>query len=351
MDVISTASTELAKKLVRPELLGLEPYQSARRIGGQGDIWINANESPFNNTELDGINRYPECQPPALINAYAQYSNILPNHVLCTRGADEAIELLIRTYCRSGIDSIAYFAPTYGMYAISAETSNIKANRLELDDNYKLPNAFKSQITTEKIIFLCNPNNPTGTLLPETQIVDMLESYPNKLIVIDEAYVEFCPNVSFVKKIQQYSNLVILRTLSKAFALAGLRCGFLLANSGIIEMIMRVIAPYPVPHPVVKYATSALSSNGISNMISQVSLLNEQGIKLSQALNKHAEKVLPSSGNFVLAFFKNSETIQNLLTNSGIVARFYNDEHLKNAIRFSYTNQQSTIIIINALNR
>ncbi|WP_394229497.1 histidinol-phosphate transaminase [Shewanella colwelliana] len=339
----------IAERLARPELLTLQPYQSARRIGGEGQVWVNANESPFNNSDIDGLNRYPECQPPALINAYAKYAGVTAGQVLTSRGADEAIELLIRTFCVPGKDSIACFGPTYGMYAISAQTFNVGVNALRLNDEYQLPNDIDVQVDDAKLVFICNPNNPTGTVINPEVIEQVIAKLPDALVVVDEAYIEFCPDYSVADLINQFDNLIVLRTLSKAFALAGARCGFMLANEMIIEMVMRVIAPYPVPLPVSNLACEALSPQGIDTMKQQVSQLKQNGLRLSEALLRIGAQVLPANGNFVLATFDNVTEIQNKLKQGGAVARAYKDPALANSIRFSFASDEQTDTLINLL--
>lgn len=349
--VVKAKAIKLAARLARPELLSLEPYQSARRIGGRGDIWVNANESPFNNTQLIGANRYPECQPPALLQAYANYANVPVDSMVCGRGADEAIELLIRTFCIPGRDAIVTFGPTYGMYGISAATFNVAVTQLKLNKEFGLPcpGELAGSINDEKIIFVCNPNNPTGTLVSKTQIVGLLTQFPDKLIVVDEAYIEFCPEQSSAPLLRDYPNLVVLRTLSKAFALAGIRCGFMLANPGICELVMRVIAPYPVPAPVAEMATAALTEAGIDTMQSQVSELVANGQRLASALEQAGATVSPSFANFLLAEFVDIDAIAKQLEAAGIVARRYGHPRLANAIRLSFTNVAETDAIIRAL--
>ncbi|WP_137221052.1 histidinol-phosphate transaminase [Shewanella sp. MEBiC00475] len=337
--------------LARPELLTLTPYESARRIGGRGDIWVNANESPFNNSDLDKVNRYPECQPPELINAYSRYSGVKASNIIASRGADEAIELLIRTFCIPGVDSIVCFGPTYGMYSISAATFNVAVTALSLTDDYQLPDAWpslikKAQIDNAKIVFICNPNNPTGTVIAKDKIEQAIQAAPNSIVVVDEAYIEFCPDYSVADLLGKYPNLVVLRTLSKAFALAGARCGFMLANDEIIDLVMRVIAPYPVPLPVSELATKALSQDGIDTMQTQVATLVAQGKRLSDALQAYGAKVLPANGNYVLAKFDDVGAAAKRLSDSGVVARAYKDPRLADAIRFSFTNEQQTNLII-----
>ncbi|ABE54900.1 histidinol phosphate aminotransferase [Shewanella denitrificans OS217] len=339
------------RALARQELLSLTPYQSARRIGGQGDIWINANESPFNNSDLDKVNRYPECQPAELINAYSRYSGVKPSQIIASRGADEAIELLIRTFCVPGKDSIACFGPTYGMYAISAATFNVGVIALNLTYDYQLPDLWptliqQATVGKAKIVFICNPNNPTGTVIAKADIEQAIQATPESIVVVDEAYIEFCPEYSVADLLDSYPNLVVLRTLSKAFALAGARCGFLLANDEVIDLVMRVIAPYPVPLPVSELAISALSPTGIDTMRTQVASLMEQGKRLSDALSAYGAKVLPAKGNYVLAQFDDVPNVATMLRDAGIVARAYKDPRLRDAIRFSFTSAADTDVII-----
>lgn len=339
----------LAQRLARPELLDLEVYQSARRLGGQGDIWINANESPFNNSGIDNINRYPECQPPSLLKAYSQYANIDSTQLIACRGADEAIELLIRTFCVPAQDNIAIFGPTYGMYAISARTFSVGVKALSLTEEYTLPQDYVKEVNGSKLVFICNPNNPTGTIIEKNKLVEIVSSLPDALVVVDEAYIEFCPQYSVSDLLDDHPNLVVLRTLSKAFALAGARCGFLLANSNIIDMVMRVIAPYPISEPVNQIATQALSPLSLIMMQQQADLLIHQGERLTQALKDYGAAPLPAYGNYVLAEFDNANAMAEQLQVAGIVARRYSDQRLSRFIRFSFTNEEQTNRIIRFL--
>lgn len=346
---VAQRSQQLAQQLARPELLDLVPYQSARRIGGNGDIWINANESPFNNHDIEGVNRYPECQPPAVIEAYASYAGVQPEQVICSRGADEAIELLIRTFCVAGQDQITIFGPTYGMYAISAKTCNVGVQELALTTQYQLPQDYAEQLDDSKLVFICNPNNPTGTVIAKETLEQVIAKLQDKIVVIDEAYIEFSPELSVADLICRYPNLVVLRTLSKAFALAGARCGFMLANVGIQELVMRVIAPYPVPTPVAQLAANTLNSNGLVRMRQQVADLKQQGDILVQTLKQIGAQPLPAHGNYVLASFANIDQVKQQLVEAGVVARCYSDPRLADYIRFSFSNAQETQVIATAL--
>ncbi len=238
----------LARRVVR----ALTPYQSARRIGGKGHVWLNANEAPLAypfTIEGSRLNRYPECQPAEVVNGYAAYSAVNPDQVLVSRGADEAIELLIRTFCEAGQDQILICPPTYGMYAISAETCGVGIVEQPLTAS-RQPDwpAIADRLGDVKLVFLCSPNNPTGDLVGRDGLIALLEKAQDRaIVVVDEAYIEFCPEASVVDLLARFPNLVVTRTLSKAFALAGIRCGFTLANPEVIAMLAKVIAP--LSHP------------------------------------------------------------------------------------------------------
>ena len=311
--------TELVNRLIRPELVALKPYESARRLfsfAGNEKVgteematdWLNANENPFvPKADIDTalFNRYPDFQPQPLIQAYARYAAVASDNVLATRGADESIELLIRTFCRSEQqDSIVICPPTYGMYAISAQTNGTKVKSVPLLPNMQLDlERLIPTISDSKLVFICSPNNPTGNIIEINNFRKLLEASKDLcLVVADEAYVEFCPEASVVSLLAEFPNLVITRTLSKAFGLAGLRCGFTLAHRDVIGAMKKVIAPYPISAPVAQIATQALSESGIDWMKDKVTSLNSLRDEfIERAKLWHAvEKVYPSQTNFVL---------------------------------------------------
>ncbi|WP_028113368.1 histidinol-phosphate transaminase [Ferrimonas kyonanensis] len=315
----------LAQRLCCPQLRELTPYASARRSASGGNVWLNANESPWRNANVAGINRYPDCQPPQLRQAYADYAAIAPSQVLISRGADEGIELLIRAFCVPGQDRVVSLTPSYGMYRISAETCGVDYQAIPWQQGYTLPQALVDAGRDAKLLFVCNPNNPTGTLVPTAELLQLAQALPDTLVVIDEAYIEFCPQQSLAKSIATTPNLVILRTLSKAFALAGARCGFVLANDDIIAMLEKVIAPYPVPVPVSDLALETLSNFGIRRMQSQVSQLNARRQALITALDAlpGVGTILDSASNFVLFEAENADALLTELAGKGILIRAY----------------------------
>ena len=212
--------------LARENVRNLTPYQSARRLGGKGDVWLNANEFPtpvaFELTQ-SSLNRYPECQPKAVIEGYARYAGLQPEQVLVSRGADEGIELLIRAFCEPGKDAVLYCPPTYGMYSVSAETFGVEARTVPALESWQLNlEGIAESLDGVKLIYVCSPNNPTGQIIDPQDMRALLEMTRGKALVIaDEAYIEFCPQATLSGWLADYPHLVILRTLSKAFALAG----------------------------------------------------------------------------------------------------------------------------------
>ncbi|WP_089139709.1 histidinol-phosphate transaminase [Vibrio rumoiensis] len=330
------------EKLARKQVQALTPYLSARRIGGSGDVWLNANESPFDNeykTNFTRLNRYSECQPKALIEAYAAYAGVNAEHVLTSRGADEGIELLIRAFCEPNEDAILYCPPTYGMYAISAETIGVERKVVPLTEQWQLDlDGIQTQLDNVKLVFVCSPNNPTGNLIQREDIVTLLEMTKDKAIVVmDEAYIDFCPEASTVDLLAQYPNLAILRTMSKAFALAGLRCGFTLANEELINVLLKVIAPYPVPIPVADIACQALSEAGLARMKYQVLDISANRAYLQAGLSMlEGVKVYDGWGNYLLIQFQDGDAMFKAAWDRGIILR---NSPIKDCVRISIGNR------------
>ncbi|MBK4775454.1 histidinol-phosphate transaminase [Candidatus Pantoea edessiphila] len=345
------------EKLVRKNVQTLVPYQSARRLGGTGNTWLNANEFPVPvlfNLLHQQMNRYPECQPRLMIERYAKYAHLDSNQILATRGADEAIELIMKTFCDPGKDLILFCPPTYGMYKVSAETIGINYITVPTVDNWKLNlTAIAKNLDNVKVIYICNPNNPTGNIVDLQDIYYLLDiTYGRAIIVVDEAYIEFCIKANLVKLLKNYKHLIILRTLSKAFALAGLRCGFILADNKIINLLLKVITPYPIAIPVSDIATQALSQKNIILMHNNVKQLNKNKEWFTQQLRKcHCvEKVFLSESNYVLVRFKNSSKVFENLCDQGIILRDQNNNlGLSQCLRISIGTLKECEYVISAL--
>jgi len=354
---MSDENTLSIQALARQNVRELTPYQSARRLGGNGDVWLNANEyaiAPQFELTAQTFNRYPECQPALVINRYAAYAGVDPEQVLVSRGADEGIELLIRAFCEPGKDAILYCPPTYGMYSVSAETIGVQARTVaaKADWSLDLP-AIEAALDGVKLVYVCSPNNPTGNLIDPAELRAVLEMTRGRAIVaIDEAYIEFCPQATVTGWLQEYPHLAVLRTLSKAFALAGLRCGFTLGNSELIALLMKVIAPYPLSTPVADIAAQALAPEGLAIMRQRVAEVSENRAWLMAELNQCdcVEQVFHSETNYVLARFTASSAVFKNLWDQGIILRDQNKQPgLSGCLRITIGTRQELQRVIDAL--
>ncbi|WP_204162632.1 histidinol-phosphate transaminase [Pantoea sp. Mhis] len=346
------------EELARTNIRKLTPYQSARRLGGQGHIWLNANEFPlpvsFKLSQKTLLNRYPECQPKLLIERYSSYVGLMPEQILISRGADEGIELIMRTFCEPGKDAILFCTPTYGMYRVIANTIGIRYISIPMLDNWQLNlSAIVNNLDGVKVIYICRPNNPTGNLINLQDIKQLLLITMYKtLIVIDEAYIEFCSFATLTNWLHKYHNIIILRTLSKAFALAGLRCGFTLANKSIIDLLLKVITPYPIAIPTADIASKALSKYGIHLMCKRVVELNHNRNWLYNQLLQipYITHVYPSEANYILVRFINSSKVFDTLSNEGIILRDQNKiPKLTGCLRISIGTSYECEYIIKSL--
>jgi len=325
--------------LVRPEILALAPYSSARKESKGGRVWLDANENPKTPAATlpsealakEGrlnLNRYPEPQPVDLIATLAALYRVAPAQCLVTRGSDEGIDLLLRTFCRAGQDAILITPPTYGMYVVAAGIQNARVVTVPLirERNFALDaDALLRAVGPEvKLVFLCSPNNPTGGLLDRAAVMKVVSTLATRAIVaVDEAYVDFSGQPSLAAEITSHPNLVILRTLSKAYGLAGARVGTTIADPAVIAILQKVIAPYPVPAPVLKAALAALTPDGLAAARDSVLQLTAERARLLTALPQlpAVKRVWPSDANFILIEVADSAKTMTAGRAAGIVWR------------------------------
>ncbi|WP_318357972.1 histidinol-phosphate transaminase [Enterobacter sp.] len=345
------------EELARENVRNLTPYQSARRLGGKGDVWLNANEFPTAVEFQFGqqtLNRYPECQPKAVIENYAQYAGVKPEQVLVSRGADEGIELLIRAFCEPGKDAVLFCPPTYGMYSVSAETFGVETRTVQAQEDWQLNlQGIADKLDGVKLVYVCSPNNPTGQIINPQDMRTLLEMTRDKaLVVADEAYIEFCPQATLAGWLAEYPHLVVLRTLSKAFALAGLRCGFTLANEEVINLLLKVIAPYPLSTPVADIAAQALTPQGIVAMRERVAQILAERQYLVASLREIAcvEQVFDSETNYILVRITASSAVFKSLWDQGIILRDQNKQpSLSGCLRITIGTREESQRVIDAL--
>ena len=334
--------------LARPEIVAMRPYSSARKEApGQG-ILLNANEAPWplldDPGEVSHLHRYPDPQPADLVMRLAQLYGVTEENVLLTRGSDEGIDLLTRVFCRAGEDAILQCPPTFGMYSIAAEAQGAEVVAVQRDpETFALDeDAVLQRIGTDpriRLIFLTSPNNPSGDLIEDDFLLKLLEACRDRaIVVLDEAYAEFCRQPSAARLLGAHDNLAVLRTMSKAWAAAGLRCGTVLAQPVVIDLLRRVIAPYPLPSPVVDLARRMLTGE---NMARQQQLLQQLGrnkMKLLGLLEDRSfvRRLFPGEANFVLIRVDDAKALIAFCAEHGVVVRgFAGEPLLRDCIRIT----------------
>jgi len=316
-------------ELARPDILALQAYQHA--------AWepslerMHANEMPWRasgDTSLAGLNRYPEPQPAELIAHLARLYGVAPDNVLAGRGSDEGIDLLVRAFCRAGQDSVLICPPTFGMYKVSAriqgagvvEVPLLKDRGFALDTQSVL-DSWRSGV---KLLFLCTPNNPTGNLLDRAAIESLCEQLHDRaIVVVDEAYSEFAGAASMIECLERYPNLVILRTLSKAYALAGTRCGALLAHADIVRLLARVITPYALPTQTIEAVLKFTDGPHRAESQRRIETIRAERARLSEQLARLPAicRVWPSDSNFILIDCVDADRVMRAAAQVGLIIR------------------------------
>lgn len=322
--------TDWPYSIARKAVLAFDSY-SAR--GGSTDaLHLDANENPYAPPPVTGVgnyNRYPEQQPPALRQRLADIYGTQPERILVGRGADEGIEVLLRTFCEDGQDSILICPPTFGYYKTVAYIQGAKTVEVPLSDTYQwdIEGIHKKASKTQnlKAIFICSPNNPTGNEIARDSVLELAEAFPDTFIVVDEAYIEFSESESFVGDITDFPNLVVLRTLSKAYALAGVRGGCAIADERVIELMLKVLPPYPIARPVENAILSALAPAAMGVHAERLSETLDERERMAKELKKSPfiKTVYPSAANFLLLEVKDDEGLVRELGKRAIKIRDY----------------------------
>ncbi len=316
---------------IREDLRNFSGYLSARKQNSAGDIWLNANESAqahaFDNLQL---NRYPEPQPQLLQAAISDYYGISGSEFLLTRGSDEAIDVLIRATCMPGKDCIAIQSPTFGMYAVCARLHACQVIDSPLNNNgnafeWDIPAMIASTLIAEcKLLFLCSPANPTGQSL-STQALEMLlvALQGRCLVVVDEAYGEYSANPSALNLLKRFNNLAVLKTLSKAHALAGARIGLVAADESLVRVLKACQAPYPISKPSAALAVQAFNLESRQRTHQLVAECIQERERVSKKLTQLSivQAVYESDANFLLVKFDHAEPLNAFLLERGLVVR------------------------------
>jgi histidinol-phosphate aminotransferase/imidazoleglycerol-phosphate dehydratase/histidinol-phosphatase len=327
--------SSLAARLARPEILALEPFDIAAQANSvftADAIKLDANENPFaplvQGALSANINRYPEPQPAALVKTMAALYGVQPENVVVTRGADDAIDILVRAFCRPQVDAVSICQPTFSAYAHFARLQGARLLEMRLNKNFDFdPDSFIEAARADaslKLAFICSPNNPTGNPVDPLDIIRVADALPETIVVLDEAYIEFSELESLAAEATRRDNLVILRTLSKAYGLAGARIGCAIGNSELIAMAARALPPYPLPTVSIEAALTALSPSRRSVHQERIERLKAERERLAAFLKDSTivRSVRSGGGNFLFLEVDEPEALAAKLRALGIRVRF-----------------------------
>jgi len=313
----------ILEKLVRENVRNLTPYSSARKeFSGAAQIFLDANENSFGSPLPENFNRYPDPLQTAIKEKIAGWNDVESTQIFVGNGSDEAIDLLFRIFCRPQTDNILICPPTYGMYAVSAEINDVKIKRANLTEDFELDvTAIKNAFDTNtKLLFVCSPNNPSGNSLRHDDILKLVKDF-HGIVVVDEAYIHFSREKSFVSEINNFPNLVVLQTFSKAWGLAGLRVGLAFASEKIIEFFNRVKPPYNISKIAQQAILHALGNKSqVDRTVAEIVAERERLIESLREFS-FVTKIYPSDANFVLVKTTDANAIYKFLLEEKIVVR------------------------------
>jgi len=336
-------------KLVRANVAALKPYSSARdefKTQGQEMIFLDANENPNNN----GLNRYPDPQQCKVKEKLSEVRDIATKNILLGNGSDEVLDLIFRAFCEPGKDNVITLPPTYGMYKVLADINNIENREVYLDHEFEPDvTAILNKVDAHtKIIFLCSPNNPSGNSFDENKVSSILDNFDG-LVVIDEAYIDFSEQESWLKKLEYFPNLIVTQTFSKAFGLAGIRLGALYASEEIITVLNKIKPPYNVNQQTQDQALESLSNLEIINI--QIADLLKERVGLSKQLLEinFITKIYKSDANFLLLEVDDANKRYDELLAKRIVIRNRSNQPLcENCLRITIGTKEENSQLIKA---
>ena len=339
--------------LLRPNIEKLVPYSSARdEFHGEARIFLDANENSIGSPLMKWYNRYPDPYQQKLKQKISQVKGVPPENIFIGNGSDECIDLLYRSFCNPGKDNVIIVPPTYGMYEVSAAINDVEVRKAPLLENFQLDLLHMETLVDEhtKIIWICSPNNPTGNAMQHEDIETILNNF-NGLVVVDEAYINFARQRSFISLLNEYPNLVVMQTLSKAWGLAGLRLGMAFASAEIVAVLNKVKPPYNISEPVQDLVLQALDRlEEVNEMIREIVRERE---RLATALKALAlvQHVYPSDANFLLVRVADARAVYEYLLANQIVVRDRSKVMLcDNCLRITVGTARENDELLNVLN-
>lgn len=311
------------RDLQRENIKNLSPYSTARdEFKGEASIFLDANENSFGSPLPADYNRYPDPLQLDLKEAISKIKGVPIENMFLGNGSDEAIDLLIRAFCNPGKDNIIILPPTYGMYEVSANINDVEVKKVSLLPNYQLDleRIAETINSNTKIIFICSPNNPTGNSLIRSDIETILANFEG-LVVIDEAYINFSRQKSFIQELTEYANLVVLQTFSKAWGLAAIRLGMAFSSTHVIDILNKVKSPYNINQPTQDLALTALENIQQVNEWIRATVAERERLTNALARIEVVKKIHPSDANFILVDIEDAQNLYYKLLEQGIVVR------------------------------
>lgn len=311
------------QNLLRKNIKELVPYSSARdEFKGEASIFLDANENAYGSPLKSNYNRYPDPLQYKVKKRLSEIKGVPPRNIFLGNGSDEAIDILFRAFCNPGKDNVITVPPTYGMYEVSANINDVELRKINLLPDYQLNMEGIAEAIDEntKIIFICSPNNPTGNSINRADIETILANF-NGLVVIDEAYINYSRQKTFIQELTDYSNLVVLQTLSKAWGLAGLRVGMAFASEEIIEVFNKVKPPYNMNEASQQLTLEALQNvDQVNNWIKE-SVAEREKLRANLNIMPSVITIYPSDANFILVKTENPKEIYQYFVERGIIVR------------------------------
>ena len=334
------------ESLVRPNIRAMVPYSTARdEFKGVAEVFMDANESPFDN----GYNRYPDPSQARLKRRIAEIKGVDVHNIFVGNGSDEAIDLCFRIFCNPGLDNAIAIAPSYGMYSTCAAVNDVEMREVLLNDDFSLPveRLLDAADNNSKLLFICSPNNPTGNVFPREEIERILQEFDG-MVVLDEAYIDFADEPGMLRSLENWPNLIILQTLSKAWGMAGLRAGLAFASNYVMRLFAQVKYPYNINVATLS-AVEKLLKAGVDD---RVKLIKEQRAFMEQKLSgmECVWRVYPSQANFLLVQVDNAADLYNYLLGEGIIVRDRSRMPLcDNTLRITIGTPQENVRLLRAI--
>jgi histidinol-phosphate aminotransferase len=302
----------------------MAPYSSARdEFEGEAQIYLDANENSLGSASKELFNRYPDPRQNLLRARVAELKGVKPEQLFFGNGSDEPIDLLFRAFCQPQKDRALIFPPTYGMYKVQANINDTPVDEIPLNDDFSLPLEKIQEVVNPqiKLMFICSPNNPSGNLISKSTIIDILGCFKG-IVVVDEAYIDFAASgASLVSEIDNYPNLVVLQTFSKAWGLAGLRLGMAFAQNPIIDILNKIKYPYNINQLTQQLVLDALNNETTKNQMVQTLISERKKLEKELIKIKAVLKIYPSDANFLLVRIEQANLFYKKLTDSGIIVR------------------------------